>query len=137
MVTFAALSDGGAIKPFLRAFLLSILSGLLFILAAFHGGCIWGWRANAIPVMDSLCFPLLSVIALLLSFAHVALMSALVSVMIGYGSEIIESKNVEFRYLAPVTLGILVVWAAIFVLGLLPAFLLFRRRYRPRNNAQE
>ena len=148
--TLTALSDlnfSVAITPFLRANLLVILSGLLYILAAFHGGCIWAWKTNVVPPMYPVCFPLLGIIALLLSFAHVALMSAFVSVMIGYGNKIIDPSRidpistvdpeVDLNLLAPIALGTLVIWATIFVIGLLPAFLLFRRRYRPRNNGQE
>ena len=137
-LVYVALNIRGDTSP-VGVKLLVILSGLLYILAAFHGGCIWAWRANAVPVMYPLCFPLLSIIALLLSFAHVALMSAFITVIFSYGNDITRTTQpspVKLNLLTPFTLGSLVLWAVIFVIGLLPACILFRRRYRPRNNDQ-
>ena len=146
----------------MRANILVILTGLLYILAAFYGGCVWAWRAKAVPGMQSCCFPLLCIVVLLLSFAHVALTSAFVSVMIGYGDKIIHPNTgtdaaefplstpttstliapgsgevPQFYLLGPATLGTLVIWGVCFVVGLIPAFVLFRKRHRPRNNLIE
>ena len=145
---YAALTDldhtgGNFGKPYLYADILSILSGLLFMLGAFYGGCVWTQRTTALP---ALCarrsgFLLLSIIALLLSFAHVALSAALASVIILYGNEIIHSDptnlNVDDRFLTfPLwTLSALFLWAWFFTLALIPALLLFWRKYRPPNNA--
>ena len=88
--------------------------------------------------MYPVCFPLLSIIAMLLAFAHVALMSAFISVMIAYGDDLFRPDfSVKYKELTPITLSTLVIWAIIFVIGLLPAFLLFRRRYRPRRDIRQ
>lgn len=122
------------VKPFIFADILSILAGILYLCAAFYGGCIWTWRTTFLPASCTKTFLPLSIIAWLLSLAHVALVAALVSVMINYGYDIIHG-DLEFRLnLLPLwTLAGLTVWATSFLLGFIPTLILFRRKYRPNN----
>lgn len=136
-----ALSQGNHDKPYLYADILAILSGLLFILGTFYGGCVWISRTTALPVSCTQSFLPLSIIALLLSFAHVALMAALATVMILYSDAIINPPE-EFEdslNTYPLwALGCLGLWAICFIVALIPTLILFRRKYyRSPNNTLE
>ena len=121
-------------KQFIFADILSILAGVLYLLAAFYGGCIWTWRTTFLPSRCTRSFLPLSIIAWLLSISHVALVAAFVSVMINYGQDIISGDlKFSLNLLSLWTLGGLIVWACCFLVGMIPTIVLFRRKYRSQD----
>ena len=119
-------------KHFIFADTLAILAGLLYLLAAFYGGCIWTWRTSFLPARCTRSFLPLSITAWLLSLTHTSLVAAYVTIMINYGYEILhDDLKFKLNLLSLWTLGGLVVWGMAILLGLIPGVILFRRKYRP------
>ena len=120
-------------KQFIFADVLAILAGLLYLLAAFYGGCIWTWRTSFLPAYWTRSFLPLSITAWLLSLVYTALVAAFVTIMINYGYEIITNDlKFKLNLLSLWMLGSLVLWAVCFLVGIIPTVILFRRKYRPR-----
>ena len=121
-------------KQFIFADILSILAGLLYLLAAFYSGCIWTWRTSSLPAKCTRSFLPLSIVAWLLSLTYSALMAAFDVVMINYGYDIVnDDLKFHLNLLSLWTLGGLVVWGTSFLIGLIPTLILFRRKYGPKN----
>lgn len=108
------------------------------------------WRTSAIPACCTRNIFPMGIVAFLLSLAHVGLMAALSSVLILYSyvntststtyTEPVITEQLQWLYEGETnliwSLAALVVWALFFLLTLIPACLLFRRKYKPRNNVQ-
>ena len=121
-------------KQYLFADILSILAGVLYLLAAFFGGCIWTWRTTFLPKCCTRSFLPLSISAWILTISHAALVAAFVSVMVNYGQDIIgDDLKFSLNLLSLWTLGGLVVWVVCFLAGIVTTIVLFTRKYRPRN----
>ena len=124
-------------KQFIFADILSILAGVLYLVAAFYGGCIWTWRTSFLPDSCTQSFLPLSILAWVLSLSHIGLVAAFLAVMINYGRDIIHyDLKFSLNLLTLWTLGGLVVWAVCFLIGLIPTAVLFRRKYKPSSTTE-
>ena len=121
-------------KQFIFADILCIFAGLLYLLCASYGGCVWTWRTPFIPNACRKTFLPVAIIAWLLSLTHAALVAAFITVMINYGSNIIAYPlKFKLNLLSLWTLGGLVVWVVLFLTGMIPTTILFRRKYKPHS----